>query len=87
LKDSEWRIANGESPIASRQSLPLPQSLIARRPSLPLYQSLIANRQPLPLPQSPVANRQFLLLPFFVPRPSSLAPFPSVVVKPFCWRP
>jgi hypothetical protein len=36
--------------------------------------------------KSPVANRQFLLLPFFVPRPSSLAPFPSVVVKPFCWR-
>jgi hypothetical protein len=35
----------------------------------------------------PIANRQFLLLPFFVPRPSSLALFPSVVVKPFCWRP
>jgi hypothetical protein len=49
--------------------------------------SPFSNRQSLPFLQSPVANRQFLLLPFFAPRPSSLAPFPSVVVKPFCWRP
>jgi len=71
----KWRIVSRQSPVANR-----PSPVATFRLAFTLTELLVAIA---------ILSILFTLLfipIFLVPRPSSLAPFPSVVVKPFCWR-